>query len=249
MVQSSTAMIASQIDWKCPTWLLVVVILVAADPAAMSAAPDGDAIVKRASPVVVTFSDRSSRWDPNTVFVGRLGRDIVVVRTRALMLDTDGAAGEVRACDRTSQVGTALSDHRGRPTDANSVPYFVLPGCGGAADEVRCKRNPPYKQLGLGLGNVAAVVVGGRVAYAIAADMGPEKKFGEGSIELHRQLGHETIGLDSSNPRCARDESLDATTTFVIFTDVSGTWLSKERIAELGEAKWRKLIADRGAGH
>jgi hypothetical protein len=97
-----------------------------------------------------------------------------------LQLDTDGAP-ELSG-DPTQQSDTSLHTHDRRPINANRVPYFVLPGP---------KEWP--RQFGIGLGDLAAVIFGDRLAFAVFADSGPPSKIGEGSIELFRRLGQERV--------------------------------------------------------
>jgi hypothetical protein len=203
-------------------------------------------LLQKAQPSAVTFSDATTQWKGQTVFVGKLDNGIVIVKARHMTLDTDGASQEIRACDRTAQPGTALTTPQGRPTDANVIPYFVLPWCGGAANRERCKANPPHRQLGVGKGNLAAVISGDKVAFAIAADLGPEKQFGEGSVELHRQLGHETVGEHPTNPKCAKNESLNAEVIFVVFPGSNDKWLPADAIAEKGRTLWNRLLQSSG---
>jgi len=65
--------------------------------------------------------------------------------------------------------------------DANKVPYFVLP-CHGFCEK-----------FGIRLGDIAAVIYRDHIEFAVFADCGPAHKLGEGSIALHRSLGHETV--------------------------------------------------------
>lgn len=133
---------------------------------------------------------------------------------------------------------------QGEPTDANVIPYFVLPWYGGAANKQQCKANPPYRQLGLRKGNLAAVISGDKIAFAIAADLGPEKQFGEGSVELHRRLGHETVGKHPTNPKCAKDELLNTEVIFVVFPGSNERWLPADAIAEKGRTLWNQLLCN-----
>jgi hypothetical protein len=203
---------------------------------------DAAVLLQKAQPAAVTFSDGTTWWKGQTVSVGKLANGVVIVKARHMTLDTDGASQEIRACDKTAQAGTALMTPQGRPTDANAIPYFVLPGCGGAANRERCTANPPYRQLGLRKGNLAAVISGEKIAFAIAADLGPEKQFGEGSVELPRRLGHETVGKHPTNPRCAKDESLNAGVIFVIFPGSNDKWLPADAITEKGSTLWNQLL-------
>lgn len=195
-------------------------------------------------PAAVTFSDGTTQWKGQTVFVGKLAHGVVIVQARHMSLDTDGASHAIRACDRTAQPGTALMTPQGEPTDANVIPYFVLPWYGGAANKQQCKANPPYRQLGLRKGNLAAVISGDKIAFAIAADLGPEKQFGEGSVELHRRLGHETVGKHPTNPKCAKDELLNTEVIFVVFPGSNERWLPADAIAEKGRTLWNQLLCN-----
>jgi Fungal chitosanase of glycosyl hydrolase group 75 len=191
-------------------------------------------LLTKAQPVGVTFSDGTTQWTGQTVFVGKLANGVVLVKTTFLALDTDGASKEIRGCDSTAQRETALLDSEGKPTDANAIPYFVLPWCGGAFNKARCRKDPPYRQLGLDKGDLAAVIVGGKIEFAIAADLGPEKHFGEGSVELHRRLGHETVGMNRADPKCAKNESLDGEVIFVVFPGSNKKWLPMDKITKKG---------------
>src|SRR5436190_17461197 len=95
----------------------------------------------------------------------------------ALELDTDGSV--YAAQDGTGQSRTSLRYADGSSVDADDIPYFVLPG-------------HFYTRHRIQLGDVAAVIYGRLLAFAVFADVGPAANIGEGSIALHRALGHET---------------------------------------------------------
>lgn len=204
---------------------------------------DVSRLLNKSKSAAVTFSDGSGKWTGQTDFVSRLDSGkAVIVHSKFLTIDTDGASKEIRSCDSTAQADTALSDSKGKPTDANVIPYFVLPWCGEATNKAKCKANPPYRQLGLQKGDLAAVISGDKLAFAIAADLGPEKHFGEGSVELHRQLGHETVGKSSRNPKCAKNESMDSAVFMVVFPESNNKWLSKDDIDKKGQELWQGLL-------
>lgn len=204
---------------------------------------DVSRLLTNSRPAVVIFSDGSGAWTGQTASVSRLNSgEAVIVRSKFLTLDTDGASKEIRSCDSTAQAETALSDSKGKPTDANAIPYFVLPWCGAAANKAECRKNPPYRQLGLQKGDLAAVIAEDKLVFAIAADLGPEKHFGEGSVQLHRQLGHETVGKDARNPKCAKNESMSSEIFIVVFPKSNNKWLSKEDIDKKGQALWKGLL-------
>jgi hypothetical protein len=83
-------------------------------------------------------------------------------------------------------------------------------------------------------GNLAAVISGNTIALAIAADLGPEKQFGERSAAFHWRRGHETIRKHPTNPLCAKDEPLNAEVIFVIVSGSNDRWLPVYTIAERG---------------
>ncbi len=107
----------------------------------------------------------------------------VRVRTRALDLDTDGFTAPGVVLDQTHQNATSLTWPLGSPVNSNATRYVVLPGGGW------------MKRHGLRLGDVGLACVAGwdKVVSVIVADTGPPDKLGEGSMALHRALGHETL--------------------------------------------------------
>lgn len=97
-----------------------------------------------------------------------------------LNVDADGSP-RVREIDPDyGQVPTSLSfdDEEGQRqwVDAEQVPYIVLP-------------LKFYKDMGVQLGDVAAVIWKKRVVFAIFADEGPQNLLGEGSVALTEKLG------------------------------------------------------------
>ena len=92
-----------------------------------------------------------------------------------MAIDADGSP-RARQIDPTGQTQTSLRYPDGRSVNAETVPYFVLPG-------------GQYKHLGIKLGDIAAVRYNGKVAFAVFADVGPRHKLGEGSIALAQELG------------------------------------------------------------
>ncbi len=95
-----------------------------------------------------------------------------------LDLDSDGSV--YAAQDKTGQTATSLRYADTKSVDADRIQFFVLPG-------------GFYHQFHINLGDVAAILYQGRLAFAVFADVGPAHKIGEGSIALHRALAHETV--------------------------------------------------------
>ncbi|MEI6746299.1 MAG: glycoside hydrolase family 75 protein [Methylococcaceae bacterium] len=212
-----------------------------------SSSPKDDVLrlIDKSKLTTVKFSDGSKTWKNGTTVYKLDDNKAIIVNAKQLALDTDGASAEIRACDATSQAKTALSDSHGNPTDANSIPYFVLPvvSCHRENNKTICtSTNSPSKQLGLKLGDLAVVISGDKLAYAIAADAGPANKFGEGSVQLHRELGHETVGKIARHPKCAIDESMASEVLIVVFPNSNRKWLPKEDISKKGAELWDALI-------
>jgi hypothetical protein len=99
-----------------------------------------------------------------------------IVYESKMTIDADGA-GDAWKHDPDGQAETSLRYPGGRSLDPTQVPYFVLP--------VGFEKKHPGSRLG----DVAAVVHEGRVAYAIWGDQGPKDMLGEGSIALAKLLG------------------------------------------------------------
>ena len=140
------------------------------------------------------------------------------------LLDLDSDGSRFFSEDGTGQNDTSLHMPDGKPVDSDAVPFFVLPG-------------GFYKPLGIRLGDVAAVLFGDKIEYAIFADVGPSTKLGEGSIALHRALGHETI----RNGRF-HDEAIDANVLTLVFPGSGdGTPQTPDLIRAIGKARFTAL--------
>ena len=109
-------------------------------------------------------------------------------------LDADGSALSRKTPGPTDQAATSLRyPLAGKPSlDADRVPYVVIPL--GGFD----------KALGVRLGDVAAVVHGGKRVFAVIADRGPSCKIGEGSMQLHELLGHPVCASRADNGDCLK---------------------------------------------
>jgi hypothetical protein len=140
------------------------------------------------------------------------------------LLDLDSDGSRFATQDRTGQQGTSLTHPDGRPLDADAIPYFVMPK--RFAD--RC---------GIRLGDVAAVVHRGHLEFAVLGDYGPSTKLGEGSIALHRALGHEVI----RNGRF-HDEAIDEGVITIVFPRSGNrTPQTPEQIRAIGKELFVKL--------
>jgi hypothetical protein len=130
------------------------------------------ALVAGATPIDADF-------DPEPAYLATLpGGELYL--DGALELDTDGWPGPEDRLDKDHQGETSLLYSDGGSINANAVPFFVLPQFW-------------FTGYGIALGDYAAVLYGGEIAFAVLADEGPVQKIGEGSIELLRRLGQERI--------------------------------------------------------
>lgn len=75
---------------------------------------------------------------------------------------------------------TAFHQSDGKPLNAETLPYIVVPAPSGIWD---------YAASGIRGGTVAAVVHGDRVEYAVVGDAGPSGLVGEASYAAARSLG------------------------------------------------------------
>jgi Fungal chitosanase of glycosyl hydrolase group 75 len=111
-----------------------------------------------------------------------------------LDLDTDGSRFAIPDAtghkqDPAGQATTSAIDADGNFLDADQINYFVLPG--------PCPHAPAgsafFRRHGIRIGDIGVVINGISIVYACFGDVGPCDKLGEGSISLHRELGHETV--------------------------------------------------------
>ena len=93
--------------------------------------------------------------------------------------------------------------------NADRVPFIVIPG-GGFASE-----------LGVKLGDIAAVVFKGKVTFALVADQGPVCKIGEGSMQLHELVGHKVCTQRNAAGDCVKlkNVGLEGGIMYFIFRD------------------------------
>src|SRR6266851_2129765 len=132
-----------------------------------------------------------------------------------LDLDSDGSRFAVQ--DRTGDPDTSLHQPDGKPVDSENIPYFVMP-------------RTFAEQFGIVLGDIAAVIFKDKIEFAVFADHGPSKKLGEGSITLHRSLGHEVM-----RGRTFHDEAIDKDVISIVFPGSGdGTPRTPDEIRRIG---------------
>ncbi|HWE84976.1 MAG TPA: glycoside hydrolase family 75 protein [Terracidiphilus sp.] len=129
-----------------------------------------------------------------------------------LDIDNDGSPySKLRRHTDQPETSLRYEDLPGRPSlNADAVPYIVLP-LGGFISE-----------LGLHIGDLAAVLYKDRLVYAIVGDEGPKCKIGEGSIQLHQLLGNPVCRKRNAAGDCMNvDENrgIDNDVLFFVFPD------------------------------
>jgi hypothetical protein len=146
-------------------------------------------------------------------------------------LDADGSPISRRNATGTDQPETSFRfEVAGRPSvDADKIPFIVLPGGGFAA------------KLGLQQGDLAAVVFNGKVVFSLVADSGPTCKIGEGSIQLHEELGHRVCLARNGRQECTRLRNVGIEKGVLYFV------FPRSKIAGLTPANAKQRIAEEGA--
>lgn len=127
-------------------------------------------------------------------------------------LDVDCDGGQSATCknDPDYQSETATTDSHGNPLDASTLPYVVIPGSSNGFN---------YKNAGLKMGSVVAVIYAGKISYGILGDVGPQGVIGEASYAMAKELGinpSPTIG------------GVDSGVTYVAFTGATAVVTKKE---------------------
>jgi len=169
-------------------------------------------------------------------------RNTVILRLRGgtiffdgkMGVDADGSPLSKKAPGATDQPETSFRyPSSGRASvDSDKVPYIVVPGGGFA------------KALGIELGDIAAVVYRDRVVFSLVADYGPVCKLGEGSIELHEQLGQKVCVARDLAKECTRlrDVGIERDVLYFVFAG------SKSRIIDgLSAANVNERLSVEGA--
>ncbi|WP_217140086.1 glycoside hydrolase family 75 protein [Streptomyces sp. AC627_RSS907] len=146
-----------------------------------------------------------------------------------LDVDCDGRPGD-RCNSRTDPYynpATAYTQSDGRPLDAESLPYVVVPQPSGIWD---------HREHGVHGGSVAAVVHGDRVRYAVVGDIGPRTIIGEASYAAARSLG---IPADPHGGGAASG------VTYIVFKDSEVEPIEDRAAAEkAGERLAREFAGD-----
>ena len=133
-------------------------------------------------------------------------------------MDIDCDGKQTPECNRQTdphfQPQTAAVDSTGKPLDSAALPFIVVPG-------VSTRWN--YKNAGISMGTVGAVIYDGKIEYGIVGDVGPKTIIGEASYAMAKNLGinpHPSYGGVGSG------------VTYVIFTGPTAKVTKNEDHAE-----------------
>lgn len=172
------------------------------------------ALVNNAQPIKQRFA--------GVTFAGKLSTGQLVYQSE-LQLDTDGWPDGGSRGDLTWQPDTALEYAGGGYVNANTVPYFVLPGNW-------------FAQFGIKVGDLGAIVYQDKLAFAVFADTGPKGKLGEASLQLFRNVGQERLQLNGQ----VINRGMGGGVTTIVFPG------SKQPAAYANEGSLLNYIHDQG---
>jgi hypothetical protein len=151
-----------------------------------------------------------------------------------LDLDTDGSAYWKQ--DKSGQADTATHLADSTALDADSTNYFVLPT--GFAPKHHIRK-----------GDIGVVIFGLQLAFACYGDAGPSHHLGEGSIALHRALGHETIrGHDTASGGTLINSGISSGVITIVFPHSgNGFGRTNRECAQIGQPLFDSLKREAAA--
>ena len=184
------------------------------------------------------------RDDPNRVTALRRMPGGAVAYVSRLAVDFDGSP---LACgpdhDASDQCVTSLMlpDASGKPIPVNAdrVPYVVIP----RRDPDRT-RGQFSRLTGVRVGDFGVVLWRDRVVPVIVADTGPYEKLGEGSLALHRALGHDQCAERDPADTCVRaaeQDSIERDVVTVLFPGSAMTGVTAETLEQTVRAEAMRL--------
>jgi hypothetical protein len=147
--------------------------------------------------------------------------------TADMDIDCDGGTGATCKSDPDYQSSTAGVTSTGKPLDASTLPYVVIPMSSNGFS---------YKTAGLKMGSVVAVIYNNQVAYGILGDVGPAGVIGEASYAMAKKLGI------NASPTSG---GVDSGVTYVAFTGTGSAVTKNEDAAQavqLGDKLASQLI-------
>jgi hypothetical protein len=148
-------------------------------------------------------------------------------------LDIDCDGKTTPQCNHTTDDAyfdeTSATDSNGKPLDAASLPFVVVPLPSQRFD---------YDAAGLELGSVIAVIYKGKLRYGVFGDEGPREIIGEASYAMAVSLG---IDPDPNTG------GADGGVTYIAFTGASGvvgTMEDHDEAVAVGQARAARLLQE-----
>jgi hypothetical protein len=133
------------------------------------------------------------------------------------------------------------------PVDADRIPYVVIPNMGPPS-----ARGEFARLTGVNVGDFGVVIWRGRTVPVIVADTGPYNKLGEGSLALHRALGHDQCAERDAADVCLRgrepQSSIESDVVTVLFPGSARPDLTIETLEATVKREAMRLWALDGAG-
>ena len=176
------------------------------------------------------------------------GKKILKLPSGAIYIDADmdvDADGSPRArtidpCCGQLQTAFNFPNQTGQAQYVNAevVPYVVLPGNNKRVSERF------YRQMGLQVGDIAAVIYKDRIEFALFADVGPVDKIGEGSIALAESLRHDSF--ITRNGRRIIGRGIPGEVLYIVFPRSKMAGLTPQNVVSRVREKGRELFANLG---
>jgi hypothetical protein len=179
----------------------VAVTLLSAPAAHAASGPSASALLAKVKNCTVASHGKYATDDGEASTVNICKAGSAFFWKSDLDIDCDGV--RTSKCNEDTdpwyQDQTSFETSKGRPFQADSTRYFVIPLPSSRFD---------YTASGIKPGSVAAVIYNNKVVYAVFADEGPNNIIGEASYATAKALG---INADPENG------GVDSGVTFIVF--------------------------------
>jgi hypothetical protein len=150
--------------------------------------------------------DRILRFPDGTIFF-----------SAKMAIDSDGSP-RASLIDPSGNSSTSLAFRDGEFVNAETVPYIVLPRLD------RITKEDFIADMGLKIGDFAAVIFKDQITGAFVADEGPFFKIGEASIRIHERLQPATPSpWQTSAKKKIRDSSVEQDVLYFVFPRTAST--------------------------
>jgi hypothetical protein len=179
----------------------IAVTLLIAPPANAAGGPSASALLAKVKTCTVASHGKYATDDGESSTVNICKSGSAFFWKSDMDIDCDGV--RTSKCNEDTdpwyQDETSFETSKGRPFQADSTHYFVIPLPSSRFD---------YTANGIKPGSVAAVIYNNKVVYAVFADEGPNNIIGEASYATAKALG---INPDPENG------GVDSGVTFIVF--------------------------------